>query len=78
MKKFVKYFFLCSLVVIFLICIPVSVKSDPADPADPACDPLDPGCPIDGGLGILLVAGIGYGIKKVKGDRKKEVAQTLL
>ena len=78
MKKFAKYFFLCSLVVIFLVCIPASVKSNPSDPADPACDPLDPGCPIDGGLGILLAAGIGYGIKIVKGNRKKEAGQTLL
>jgi hypothetical protein len=32
-------------------------------------DPID--VPVDGGLSILAVAGIGYGIKKLK-DRKKK------
>ena len=39
-------------------------------PGDPGCDPLDPLCPIDGGLSALLVAGAGYGIKKVRDARK--------
>ncbi len=31
----------------------------------------DPDAPIDGGLSILLAAGVGYGIKKAKDQRKK-------
>jgi len=27
--------------------------------------------PVDGGLSLLVAAGVGYGIKKVKGKRKK-------
>ncbi len=28
--------------------------------------------PVDGGLSLLVAAGVGYGIKRVKGYRKKE------
>lgn len=35
------------------------------DPGD------DPDAPIDGGVGVLVAAGIGYGIKKVKDKRRK-------
>jgi len=35
-----------------------------AAPPDPDCDPLDPACPIDGGVSILIVAGIGLGVKR--------------
>lgn len=66
MKKFAKYFLALGLIMIILICIPVLVHAQ----TDPNCDPLDPGCPIDGGVGILLAAGIGYGIKKAKNLRK--------
>lgn len=31
----------------------------------------DPDLPIDGGIGFLIAAGIGYGIKKVRDERKK-------
>lgn len=68
MKKFAKYFLALGLIMIILICIPVLVHAQ----TDPNCDPLDPGCPIDGGVGILLAAGIGYGIKKAKNLRKIE------
>ena len=27
--------------------------------------------PIDGGLSLLVAAGVGYGVKKIKGKRKK-------
>ena len=30
-----------------------------------------PSCPIDGGLSFLIAAGVGYGIKKVRDNRKK-------
>ena len=34
---------------------------------DPGCGP---DCPIDGGLSLLLAAGVGYGVKKYKESRR--------
>ena len=35
-------------------------------------DPVgDPDAPIDGGLGLLLAIGVGYGLKKTNDQRKK-------
>jgi hypothetical protein len=44
---------------------------------DPGCDPqVDPACvPIDGGLSLLIAAGVGYGIKKVRDSRKQQQAE---
>lgn len=53
--------------LIFLICLPSLVHAQP----DPGCDPLDPSCPMDGGVIALLIAGIGYGVKKIRDARKK-------
>lgn len=39
-------------------------------PPDPGSDP-DTGVPLDGGLSILLAAGIGYAGKKIHDTRKK-------
>lgn len=38
------------------------------------CDPFDPDCPIDGGLSLLIAAGIGLGAKKAYQERKKLTA----
>jgi hypothetical protein len=56
-----KFFLSFSVLILFLTCLPSLVHAQ----GDPGCDPLDPLCPIDGGLGFLLAAGVGYGIKKV-------------
>jgi hypothetical protein len=45
-----------------------------AQPGDPGCDPLDPLCPIDGGLSLLIAAGIGIGAKKAYDAKKKETS----
>ena len=37
---------------------------------DPGCGP---DCPIDGGLSVLLAAGVGYGVKKYRDGRKLKV-----
>ena len=29
-----------------------------------------PDCPVDGGLGLLLAAGVGYGVKKYRQGKK--------
>ena len=39
---------------------------------DPGCDPLDPLCPIDGGLSLLIAAGIGLGAKKALDARAQK------
>jgi hypothetical protein len=43
-------------------------------PGNPGPDPDSggPAVPLDGGLGILLAAGLGYGLKKVNDLRKKQ------
>ncbi len=53
--------------------MPVLLDAQPGVP-DPNCDPSDPTCPIDGGLGLLLAAGIGYGIKKINSSYKKQAS----
>lgn len=63
MKKFRNVLILLSLLVI-IICLPTLLYAQP-DPNG------DPDAPIDGGLGILIAAGIGYGIKKRMDHRKK-------
>lgn len=60
-----------SFLVVFLItgALNLPVKSFAQGiPCDYA-DPLNP-CPIDGGLGVLLALGVGYGIKKYKSVAK--------
>lgn len=31
---------------------------------DPDCDPLNPACPIDGGVSLLILAGVALGAKR--------------
>jgi hypothetical protein len=49
-------------VLILLLFFPVIADAQPGIP----CDPLDPACPIDGGLLVLISAGIGLGAKRFK------------
>ncbi|CAN5560187.1 hypothetical protein BH11BAC3_BH11BAC3_34820 [soil metagenome] len=44
-------------------------QTNPADPMD------DPDLPIDGGVSLLIAAGVGYGIKKYKDERNKKQQQ---
>jgi hypothetical protein len=52
--------------LLFMICCigfpMITLAQGPPDPDD---------VPIDGGLALLLAAGVGYGIKKYRADRKK-------
>jgi preprotein translocase subunit SecY len=45
--------------------IPECSNAQIGDPGD------DPDAPIDGGVSLLVAAGVGYGIKKAKESRKK-------
>ncbi|MFM6947399.1 MAG: PID-CTERM protein-sorting domain-containing protein [Aquirufa sp.] len=48
----------------FSLCL--GVYAQPNFPTDPQ------GVPVDGGLSILLGAGIGYGVKKINDHRKRK------
>jgi hypothetical protein len=65
--KFQKLF---SIVILVLaLSIPVLVHAGAGD--NPDGPGGDPGVPVDGGLSLLLAAGVGYGVKKVRDSRKK-------
>lgn len=65
----------------FLVVLAVSVSnyaiaqeaSDESLPDTPFPDDVDPddNAPIDGGAGILIAAGVAYGVKKVYDKRKQ-------
>ena len=42
----------------------------PGDPQDTTTN-----VPIDGGLTILLAAGVGYGVKRIRGERKRKAVE---
>jgi hypothetical protein len=73
MKQYLKLV-LSAVVMIIFCCLPSLVHAQ-----GPGCDPLvDPTCtPIDGGLGFLIAAGVGYGVKKVRDSRKKQAEQSI-
>ena len=52
------------LVILCATCVPFAAHAGA----------VDVGVPIDGGLTLLVAAGIGYGIKKAHDKRKKEKA----
>ena len=56
------------LLVAAMYCMPLISHAQP----DPGGDP-DAGVPIDGGLSLLVAAGVGYVVKKGYDKRKKEV-----
>ena len=63
---------LLTIGVVILICMIQPVIGH-AQVVDPGCDPLDPACPIDGGLSLLIAAGIEKKKKKAYNKRKKPV-----
>ena len=54
------------LTLVLLTCLPSLVH------AQLPTDPGNPDAPIDGGISLLVAAGIGYGVKKVRENRKKK------
>ena len=51
------------LVIIMLIAIPAMAQDNFPEPEDDI--------PIDGGITLLLAAGVGYGAKKLRNKRRK-------
>jgi hypothetical protein len=74
MKRFCLSLVIASSFLLFLLAIPLSGH---AQLGDDFVDP-DAAVPIDGGLSILLAAGIGYGVKKAHEQRKKNKSVPLL
>jgi hypothetical protein len=56
------------LVLVGCLCFPLLTNAQP----DPGCNPDDPLCPIDGGLSLLIAAGIGVGARKAYLAKKKD------
>jgi len=59
------------LVVMFCLMPHILLAQLPCLPNDP--DNSGP-CPIDGGISLLLAAGVGYGVKRYRDARKKDKA----
>lgn len=56
-----------SVLFISLNLLPNILKATPGDTGV-----TDPDAPIDGGVGLLVAAGIGYGYKKFRENNKKK------
>lgn len=68
MQKLRTYFITVGVVMALFLINPMKTN---AQLPDAGCDPLDPACPIDGGLSLLIAAGIGIGAKRAY-DQKKQ------
>lgn len=55
------------LAIIIILIVPVLTYAQPIDPT-----PGNPDAPVDGGLSLLIAGGIGYGVKKVREQRRKQ------
>jgi len=62
------------LVVMFCLMPHILLAQLPCLPDQP--DISGP-CPIDGGISLLLAAGLGYGVKRYRDARKKDKAATV-
>ena len=69
MKRIKKYLLMTGMVLLISLIQPFKMNAQVV--SDPGCDPLDPSCPIDGGLSLLIAAGIGIGAKKAYDKKKK-------
>lgn len=56
-----------TLLVLAIICLPSIIHAQPGFGGDE--DVMD--TPVDGGLTLLVAAGVGYGAKKLRDKRKK-------
>jgi hypothetical protein len=66
MKKYFRPLILFGMLVLSLSILPQFAKAigNPDDPGG------DPDAPIDGGIGVLLAAGVVYGLRKIRNERK--------
>ena len=72
MKKFSKLVIAFSIILCSLLFFSInSFAQGPSDPGFPGDPGPDPDAPIDGGIVLLMAAGVLYGIKKVKAEKAK-------
>ena len=57
-----------------MVAIIPSIGFAQAPPIDPNCDPII-GCPIDGGVSLLIALGIGIGAKKSYANQKSTLSK---
>lgn len=65
MKRYLKWLLIFTVAVIVLLIMPTFLPAQ-IDPSG------DPDAPIDGGLGVLIAIGIGYGLNKIHTERKQK------
>lgn len=65
MKRFCRTAVIAGMLFTLFSLLPEFSNAQIGDPGD------DPDAPIDGGIGLLVAAGVGYGIKKAKDSRQK-------
>ena len=72
-KKYMKSYFkgICLPVIVLTACLLVPQLIFAA----PSPDYIDIDVPVDGGVSVLIAAGVAYGIKKIKDERKKKLDQ---
>ena len=63
MKRYTKMILFTSMLVIAFNILPQLAMAQ-IDPGE------DPDAPIDGGISLLVAAGVGYGVKKARDNRK--------
>lgn len=74
MKRICRRFMVSAVLLAGLNVLPIIGI---AQPGSGDGDPGDPDAPIDGGLSILVAAGVGYGIKRANDQRKRNKAREI-
>jgi hypothetical protein len=60
--------------LIMKLCIIIIILSGLPKKVNAQIDPGgDPDAPIDGGVSLLVAAGVGYGIKKIRGTKQASI-----
>ena len=70
MKKYCRYLSIFIILFALFILLPHFLSAQTAS-MDPG---IDADAPIDGGITLLLAAGVGYGVKKHRDNKKKKAA----
>lgn len=68
MKSFLKCISLTIALIVVFNILPKSAFAQ-IDPGE------DPDAPIDGGVAVLLAAGVGYGVKKYRENKQQQKAE---
>jgi choline-glycine betaine transporter len=68
MKKYIHYYI---IIMAITIVSPLVLQSQPVGNSGTGGTNGEPDTPIDGGLSLLVAAGIGYGAKKMRNAKKQ-------